>query len=223
MLCILPPGNLGGKVRQLVPELIGQRSLVHVDRDSIGFAAAILHGGGVGHGIGEVHRFTAARCQGLDAVCGDDGGQLRHIRAAGQCDGNGIGGVVHRTDHTADGEAGDALGRRCGRLPLAGDGHIACRHGKAVACDLDRFTTCHRQRIGQGTLHHLIAAVRLHSDDDLIALIRLGAVGGNGAALGCVNSDGKLTGVRCFAAAAVGGDLYLQGSALASRAFTTTM
>ena len=42
MLCILPPGNLGGKVRQLVPELIGQRPLVHVDRDSIGLAAAIL-------------------------------------------------------------------------------------------------------------------------------------------------------------------------------------
>ena len=57
---ILPPGNLIGKVRQLVPELIGQRPFVHVDRNSIGFAAAILHGGGVGHGIGEVHRFTVA-------------------------------------------------------------------------------------------------------------------------------------------------------------------
>ena len=41
---ILPPGNLIGKVRQLVPELIGQRPLVHVDRDSIGLAAAILGG-----------------------------------------------------------------------------------------------------------------------------------------------------------------------------------
>ena len=43
---ILPPGNLIGKVRQLVPELIGQRPLVHVDRDSIGLAAAILGGDG---------------------------------------------------------------------------------------------------------------------------------------------------------------------------------
>ena len=42
LLGILPPGNLIGKVRQLVPELIGQRPLVHVDRDSIGLAAAIL-------------------------------------------------------------------------------------------------------------------------------------------------------------------------------------
>ena len=135
MLCILPPGNLGGKIRQPIPELLGQRPLVHVDRDSIGLAAAILHGGGVGHGIGEVHRFTAARCQGLDTVCGDNRGQLRHICAAGQCDGNGIGGVVHRTDHTADGEAGDALGRRRGSLPLAGDSHIARRHGKASVGD----------------------------------------------------------------------------------------
>ena len=55
---ILPPGNLGGEIRQPIPELIGQRPLVHVDRDSIGLAAAILHGGGGGHGIGEVHRFT---------------------------------------------------------------------------------------------------------------------------------------------------------------------
>ena len=39
---ILPPGNLIGKVRQLVPELIGQRPFVHVDRNSIGLAAAIL-------------------------------------------------------------------------------------------------------------------------------------------------------------------------------------
>ena len=43
---ILPPGNLGGEISQLIPELIGQRPLVHVDRDSIGFAAAILGGDG---------------------------------------------------------------------------------------------------------------------------------------------------------------------------------
>ena len=43
---ILPPGNLGGEIRQLIPELIGQRPLVHVDRDSIGLAAAILGGDG---------------------------------------------------------------------------------------------------------------------------------------------------------------------------------
>lgn len=55
---ILPPGNLGGEISQLIPELIGQRPLVHVDRDSIGLAAAILHGDGVGHGIGEVHRLA---------------------------------------------------------------------------------------------------------------------------------------------------------------------
>ena len=41
---ILPPGNLIGKVRQLVPELIGQRPFVHVDRNSIGLAAAVLGG-----------------------------------------------------------------------------------------------------------------------------------------------------------------------------------
>ena len=46
LLGILPPGNLIGKVRQLVPELIGLRPLVHVDRDSIGLAAAILGGDG---------------------------------------------------------------------------------------------------------------------------------------------------------------------------------
>ena len=55
---ILPPGNLGGEISQLIPELIGQRPFVHVDRNSIGLAAAILHGGGVGHGIGEVHRYA---------------------------------------------------------------------------------------------------------------------------------------------------------------------
>ena len=43
---ILPLGNLIGKVRQLVPELIGQRPLVHVDRDSIGLGTAILGGDG---------------------------------------------------------------------------------------------------------------------------------------------------------------------------------
>lgn len=58
MLCVLPPGDLVDEVRQLIPELIGQRPLVHVDRDSIGLAAAILHGDGVGHGIGEVHRLA---------------------------------------------------------------------------------------------------------------------------------------------------------------------
>ena len=156
---ILPPGNLGGKVRQLVPELIGQRPLVHVDRDSIGLAAAVLHGGGVGHGIGEVHRYAVTGRQGLDAVGGDNRGQLRHICAAGHGDGNGIGAVVHRTGHAIDGEAGDALGGRCGRLPLAGDGHIACRHSKAVTGDLHRFTTCHSQRVGQRAFCHLIAAV----------------------------------------------------------------
>ena len=91
---ILPPGNLGGKVRQLIPELIGQRPLVHVDRNSIGLAAAVLHGGDVGHGIGEVHRHAAAGRQRLDAVGGDDGGQLRHIRAAGHGDGDGVGGAI---------------------------------------------------------------------------------------------------------------------------------
>ena len=58
---ILPPGNLGGEISQLIPKLIGQRPLVHVDRDSIGLAAAILHGDGVGHGIGEVHRLAVRR------------------------------------------------------------------------------------------------------------------------------------------------------------------
>jgi len=174
---ILPPGNLIGKVRQLVPELIGQRPFVHVDRNSIGLAAAILHGGGVGHGIGEVHRLAVTGRQRLDAVGGDNRGQLRHICAAGHGDGNGIGAVVHRTGHTVDGEAGDALDSRCGRLPLAGDGHIARRHSKAVSGDLHRFTTCHSQRVGQRAFCHLIAAVRRYGDDDFVALIRLGMLG----------------------------------------------
>ena len=172
---ILPPGNLIGKVRQLVPELIGQRPLVHVDRDSIGLAAAILHGDGVGHGIGEVHRLAVTGRQGLDAVCGDNRGQLRHICAAGH--GDGIGGIVYRTGHTVDGEAGDALDSRCGCLPLAGDGHIACRYSKAVTGDLHCFTTCHSQRVGQRALGHLIAVVGRDGDDDLVALIRLGMLG----------------------------------------------
>ena len=77
MLCVLPPGDLVDEVRQLVPELVGQRTLVHVNRDSIGLGAAILHGGRIGHGVGEVHRLAAAGGQGLDAVGGDSGSQLR--------------------------------------------------------------------------------------------------------------------------------------------------
>ena len=88
---------MGGEIRQLIPELVGQRTLVHIDRNDVGLSTAILHGGRIGHGVGEVHRYAAAGRQRLDAVGGDDGGQLRHIRAAGHGDGNGIGAVVHRT------------------------------------------------------------------------------------------------------------------------------
>ena len=54
---ILPPGNLIGKVRQLIPELIGRRPFVHVDRNSIGFAAAIL--GSDGESLAAVGADTA--------------------------------------------------------------------------------------------------------------------------------------------------------------------
>lgn len=145
---------------QFIPELIGQRPLVHVNRDSIGLAAAILHDGGVGHGIGEVHRYAVTGRQRLDAVCGDNRGQLRHICAAGHGDGNGIGAVVHRTGHAVDGEAGDALGSRGGRLPLAGDVDVTGRHLEAVIRDnlVHRSPTLSKA-IAQGALHHLITAV----------------------------------------------------------------
>ena len=84
---ILPPGNLGGEISQLIPKLIGQRPLVHVDRDSIGLAAAILHGGRIGHGGGEVHCLATTGREGFNAVGGDRGSQLCHIRAAGHGDG----------------------------------------------------------------------------------------------------------------------------------------
>ena len=75
---ILPPGNLIGKVRQLVPELIGQRPFVHVDRNSIGLAAAIL--GSDGESVAAVgadaahdiagRPFHVFRCGGITiAVC----------------------------------------------------------------------------------------------------------------------------------------------------------
>ena len=214
---ILPPGNLIGKVRQLVPELIGQRPFVHVDRNSIGLAAAVLHGGGVGHGIGEVHRYAVTGRQRLDAVGGDHRGQLRHISAAGHGDGNGIGAVVHRTGHAVDGEAGDALGSRGGRLPLAGDVDVTGRHLEAVIRDnlVHRSPTLSKA-IAQGALHHLITAVGRYGDDNLIALVGLGAVGGDGTALGGAYRDLIRAGIRRIGATAIGGDLHLQGSTLTS-------
>ena len=174
---ILPPGNLGGEISQLIPELIGQRPLIHVDRDSIGLASAILHGGGVGHGIGEVHRLAVTRRQGLDAVGGDNRGQLRHICAAGHGDGDGVSGIVHCTGHAVDGEACDARGGRRGSLPLTTDAHITLRHGKAVVSDFHCFAASNSQRVGQRIRHHLITAVGGYGNDDLIALIRLGMLG----------------------------------------------
>ena len=163
---ILPPGNLIGKISQLIPELIGQRPLVHIDRNDIGLAAAILHGGGVGHGIGEVHRLAVTGRQGLDAVGGDNRGQLRYIRATGHGDGNGIGAVVHRTGHAVDGEACDARGGRRGSLPLTTDAHITLRHGKAVVSDFHCFAASNSQRVGQRIRHHLITAVGGYGNDD---------------------------------------------------------
>ena len=124
ILCVFPPWDLIREVSHLIPELVSQRTLVHIDRNDIGLNAAILHGCCVGHGAGEVHRFAAARCQRLDAAGGDDGGQLRHIRAAGHGDGNGVGGVVHRTGHAVDGEGRNAVDGSAGGLPLTTDGHI---------------------------------------------------------------------------------------------------
>ena len=96
MLCVLPPGDLVDEIRQLVPELVGQRTLFHVNRDSIGLGAAILHGGRIGHGGGEVHCLATTGREGFNAVGGDSGSQLCHIRAAGHGDGNGVSGVVYR-------------------------------------------------------------------------------------------------------------------------------
>ena len=200
---ILPPGNLGGEISQLIPELIGQRPLVHVDRDSIGLAAAILHGGGVGHGIGEVHRLAVTGRQGLDAVGGDNRGQLRHICAAGHGDGDGIGGIVHRTGHAVDGEACDALGGRRCSLPLTTDAHITIRHDKAVVGNFHCLTASNSQRVGQRIRHHLITAVGRYGNDNFVARVGLGAVGGNGTALGCLHCNSVRSGIRRFAAAAV--------------------
>ena len=211
---ILPPGNLGGEIRQLIPELIGQRPLVHVDRDSIGFAAAILHGGGVGHGIGEVHRFAAARCQGFNAVCGNDRSQLRHIRAAGHGDGDGIGGIVHRTGHTVDGEGRNAVDGGAGGLPIAGDADVTAGHLEAVSGDRLVLSAGCGERVPQGPRLHLIARLGRDGDDDLVALVGPGAVGGDGAAGGRrVHRDRKVALIRRFGAA-VGGDLDLEGIAL---------
>ena len=151
MLCVLPPGDLIDEVCQLVPELINQRPLIHVDRDSVSLGAAIFHGDHVGHGVGEIHCLAAARRQGLDTVGGDSGSQFCHIRAAGHGDGDGVSGVVHRANHAIDGEAGDTFSGRCSSLPLIGDRHIARRHGKEVVCDGFGFTTrcCQRELLLQ--------------------------------------------------------------------------
>ena len=211
---ILPPGNLGGKVRQLIPELIGQRPLVHVDRNSIGLAAAVLHGGGVGHGIGEVHRYAVTGRQRLDAVCGDNRGQLRHICAAGHGDGNGIGAVVHRTGHTVDGEGRNAVDGGAGGLPIAGDADVTAGHLEAVSGDRLVLSAGCGERVPQGPRLHLIARLGRDGDDDLVALVGPGAVGGDGTAGGRrVHRDRKVALIRRFGAA-VGGDLDLEGIAL---------
>ena len=149
MLRVLPPWDLIREVSHLIPELVGQRTLVHIDRNDIGLGASILHSGRIGHGVGEVHRLAATWCQGFNAVCGNDRSQLRHVRAAGHGDGNGIGAVVHRTGHAVDGEGCDARGGRRCSLPLTTDAHITLRHGKAVVGDLHRFATFLSQRVGQ--------------------------------------------------------------------------
>ena len=133
ILCVLPPGDLIREVSHLIPELVGQRTLVHIDRNDIGLSTAILHDGRIGHGVGEVHRLATAGRQGFNAVCGNDRSQLCHIRAAGHGDGDGIGGIVHRTGHAVDGEACDARGGRRGSLPLTTDGVVVAQLPKVVA------------------------------------------------------------------------------------------
>ena len=107
-------------------------TLVHIDRNDIGLSTAILHGGRIGHGVGEVHRLATAGRQGFNAVCGNDRSQLCHIRAAGHGDGDGIGGIVHRTGHAVDGEACDARGGRRGSLPLTTDGVVVAQLPQVV-------------------------------------------------------------------------------------------